>query len=171
MTRTLFLDRDGIINRDNGYVYRTDDFHFMPGIFELCRKAQDKGYLLVIVTNQSGIARGYYSEDDFRQLSDWVARRFADQGIRLQATYHCPHHPEITGPCDCRKPQPGMLLTAIADYGIDAQHSIMIGDKPSDMQAALAAGIGQRLLLSENTATEAPATGIIGTIDQAIAYL
>lgn len=171
MDKCLFLDRDGIVNHDVGYAGRPADFHFMPGIFALCRQAQQLGYRLVIVTNQSGIARGYYSEQDFAALCDWVAGRFAEHGITLDATYHCPHHPDISGPCDCRKPAPGMLLAAIRDLDIDPARSIMIGDKPSDMQAARAAGIGQRLLLSEKSTTDAPATAIIAGIDQAADYL
>ncbi len=138
----LFLDRDGVVNLDRGYVYRREDFHFLPGIFSLCRKARAAGYGIVIVTNQSGIARGYYSPADFRELSDWVIAQFRWQGAGIDGIVHCPHHPGIDGPCWCRKPRPGMLVKASRRYRLDRRRSIMIGDKDSDTEAARRAGIG-----------------------------
>jgi len=137
----LFLDRDGVVNLDRGYVYRPEDFQFLPGIFSLCRKAGDRGYGIVIVTNQSGIARGYYSEADFHRLSSWLIRQFRCQGVRLDGILHCPHHPRVSGPCWCRKPRPGMLVDAVRRYRLDPRRSIMIGDKRTDIQAARRAGI------------------------------
>lgn len=153
MSRCLFLDRDGVINTDIGYAFRPEDIEFMPGIFAVCRHFQQLGYQLIVVTNQSGIARGYYSEADFSRLNTWLTGAFAEQGLTLTDIFHCPHHPDITGPCDCRKPAPGMLLEAIKKYRIDPQFSIMIGDKSSDMKAALAAGIKTRILLNSNNET------------------
>ena len=171
MNKCLFLDRDGVINRDVGYAGQPQDIEFIPGIFQLCQTAADQGYLLIIITNQSGIARGYYSEQDFAALCRWFEQQFTEQGVVITATYHCPHHPDITGPCDCRKPAPGMLHRAISEHRIEPLQSLMLGDKASDMQAAEQAGISQRLLLSEKSTTAAPATGIIRTVAQAIRYL
>ena len=145
--RCLFLDRDGIINKDIGYTYKPCDVEFMPGIFQLCKYYQRKGYAIIIVTNQSGIARGYYNEDDFAKLNAWLITQFQQRSIHIRHIYHCPHHPTITGPCGCRKPQPGMLLTAIKQYQISPKLSIMVGDKLSDMHAAKRAGIAHTILL------------------------
>ncbi|CAA0091273.1 D-glycero-alpha-D-manno-heptose-1,7-bisphosphate 7-phosphatase [BD1-7 clade bacterium] len=144
----LFLDRDGVINRDIAYAHKPEDITFVPGIFRLCRIFQRAGYRIVIVTNQSGIARGYYSEADFQHLTQWMHNEFRRRGITITATYHCPHHPNISGPCHCRKPAPGMLQRATKRYQLDVRHSVMIGDKTSDMQAAKAAGIKHRILIS-----------------------
>lgn len=143
--RAFFLDRDGVVNVDHGYVARTEDFKFMPNIFPVLRCLSDKGYLLVVITNQSGIGRGYYTEEDFQKLTDWMLGRFSDEGIDLAAVYSCPHRPE-TG-CACRKPAPGMLLQAQQELGVNMSASWMVGDKESDMQAAAAAGIPNRVLL------------------------
>ncbi len=144
----LFLDRDGIINNDVGYAFKPEQIHFMPGIFTLCRYFQQRGYLIVIVTNQSGIARGYYSEEDFKTLSDWMIQEFKKRQIQIDLIKHCPHHPKITGECDCRKPKPGMLTQAIEELNINPTRSIMIGDKASDMQAGQAAGIEHNIWLN-----------------------
>lgn len=145
MNKALFLDRDGVINKDIGYAYKAKDIVFIDNIFALCQHYQAQGYLIIVVTNQSGIARGYYSEADFSKLCQWMQKQFKQHQIDISAFYHCPHHPKITGPCECRKPEPGMLKQAIADYHINPKDSIMIGDKASDMQAAIAADIGQRI--------------------------
>ncbi len=137
----LFLDRDGVINVEKNYLYRIEDFEFIDGIFELCRYFQAKGYKVVVVTNQSGICRGYYSEEDFTKLTKWMEREFAKEGVRIAKTYHCPHHPDFTGSCACRKPEPGMFLKAKEEFDIDMENSVMIGDKPSDLEAAKRAGI------------------------------
>lgn len=143
----LFLDRDGVINVDHGYVYRPDDFDFIDGIFELVAAANSVGYLVVVVTNQAGIGRGYYSESDFHELMGWVRQRFSMRGAYIDAVYFCPFHPEYgvgeyRRESDCRKPAPGMLLQAERDLGIDLGGSIFIGDKCSDMLAGFAAGVG-----------------------------
>lgn len=149
LTPALFLDRDGIINRDVGYAYRPDQIEFLPGIFELCRHYQQQGYRLIITTNQSGIARGLYSEADFTRLNQWMKEQFRQQGVTLTGIFHCPHLPEITGPCPCRKPEPGMLLAAIEKFRIEPRLSIMLGDRESDMVAAERAGVAERFLLQE----------------------
>lgn len=147
--RALFLDRDGVINHDSGYTVKIDDFHFVDGIFELCREAKRLGYLIIVVTNQAGIGRGYYSEQDFLLLTEWMKARFEEEAAAITDVYFCPYHAEH-GVGDYkkesfdRKPNPGMLLKAAEKYQIDLAGSIMIGDKESDMEAAKSAGIEAR---------------------------
>lgn len=151
--KAVFLDRDGVINVDHGYVYRKEDFEFVDGIFEICRHFQNQGYLLIVVTNQSGIARGLYTEEQFQELTAWMVERFRDHGVTINKVYHCPHHPEF-GPqaqrsCNCRKPQPGMITAALEEFQLDPGQCIMIGDKVSDLKAADAAGISTGILLGK----------------------
>lgn len=158
----LFLDRDGVINHDDGYTHRIEAFVFRDGIFDLCRTAQARGMALVVVTNQAGIGRGYYTEADFRTLTDWMLARFADQGVTIAGVEHCPHHPTqgigaYRRDCPRRKPAPGMTLDASAAHGLDPARSAMVGDKASDMQAALAAGVATRILLTDDAAEAAAA--------------
>lgn len=136
----LFLDRDGVLNIDHGYVFRVADFEPVEGVFDALRLAAQRGYLLIVVTNQSGIGRGYFTQADYEILEAHIRRSFADEGVELDAIYHCPHHPDDG--CDCRKPSPGMILRAAREYDIDLVTSVMIGDKESDAEAARAAGIG-----------------------------
>jgi D-glycero-D-manno-heptose 1,7-bisphosphate phosphatase len=150
-SRALFLDRDGVINHDAGYTSIAEDFKFIDGIFDLCRAAKKSGFLLIVITNQAGIGRGYYSEQEFFTLSEWMRQRFVEEGAALTDIFFCPYHPEHgVGPYKKdsynRKPNPGMLLQAAEKYQIDLEHSIMIGDKDSDMQAAKNAGVGVRCL-------------------------
>ena len=145
----LYLDRDGVVNRDLGYVYEPCSFQFLDGVFDLCRLAQDNRYKIIVVTNQSGIGRGIYRESDFHALTGWMEARFLEQGIRITGTYHCPHHPtqakgRYLKDCDCRKPRPGMLLRAAREHHLDLGHSILVGDKLTDLEAAQAAGIRRR---------------------------
>lgn len=136
--KALFLDRDGVINRDTGYTCRIRDISFLPGIFDLCREAAAKGYLLIVVTNQSGIARGLYTESDFAALTAWMASRFEAERCPITAVYHCS---ELVS--EDRKPAPGMFLKAIARYHIDPARSVAVGDRDSDILAARAARIGR----------------------------
>lgn len=149
--QAFFLDRDGVINVDHGYVSRIDDFFFMDGIFPVLRYLSAKGYLLIVVTNQSGIGRGYYTEEDFNTLTVWMSKQFSDEGIELTAVYSCPHSPEES--CACRKPAPGMFFQAEVEHNLDLSASWMLGDKESDMQAAQAAGIKNRVLLGTGPST------------------
>jgi D-glycero-D-manno-heptose 1,7-bisphosphate phosphatase len=147
--RALFLDRDGVINHDSGYTSSAENFRFIDGIFDLCRTARRSGYLLIVVTNQAGIGRGYYSEQDFVTLTNWMCERFEDEDAPITDVLHCSYHPEYGVGCYKkesfdRKPNPGMLLRAAEKHGLDLEHSIMIGDKDSDMQAASKAGVGVR---------------------------
>ncbi len=150
--RAAFLDRDGVINIDRGYVYRAEDFEFVPGVLQGARRFHELGYALVVVSNQSGIGRGLFSESQFHLLSDWMRQKFMAAGAPLSGVYFCPHHPtEARDPylrsCDCRKPAPGMLLSAANDLQLDLRASAMFGDKPSDLEAALAAHVPLRVLL------------------------
>lgn len=143
--KAVFFDRDGVVNLDKGYVYSKKEFEFCSGIFELMSFYKSRGYLLFIVTNQSGIARGYYSVDDFLDLTKYMQSEIkAKNGFCFDKVYFCPH---LEG-CNCRKPKTGMFREADMDFGIDFKNSIMIGDKQSDMQAAQAMGIGKKYYLS-----------------------
>lgn len=164
MTKALFLDRDGIINIDHGYVHKIEDFEFVEGIFELCQLAVAKGYDIFVITNQAGIARGLYTVADFNTLTSWMSEQFKKQGITIQEVFYCPHHPtkginEFKMSCQCRKPAPGMILQAQEKYTIDLEQSIFIGDKPSDMQAAEAAGISNRILVASRYLIEESENG------------
>lgn len=150
--RALFLDRDGVVNEEIGYLSRPEEVRFMPGIFELCRRAQAFGYRLIIVTNQAGIARGYYTEEDFHKLMRWMHAEFAREGVMLDRYYFCPHHPEqgvgaYRKECPDRKPNPGMLLRAAAEFNLDMGQSIFVGDRCSDVAAGRAAGVGTLALV------------------------
>ena len=143
----LFLDRDGVINIDHAYVHRKQDFHFIDGIFELVAAAKAAGYLVVVVTNQAGIGRGYYSEADFHELMNWVQEQFAYRGGHIDGIYFCPDHPEhgigkYRRDSEFRKPAPGMLLQAAAELDIDLENSILVGDKASDVEAGERARVG-----------------------------
>ena len=159
MKKAAFLDRDGVINIDHAYVHRLEDFEFIPGVLQAARKLVDAGFALIIVTNQSGIGRGYYTQADFLALDARVRKVFADAGAPITDVYFCPHHPsKALSPwrceCSCRKPAPGMILKAIKEHDIDPATSVMFGDKQSDMQAAQAAGIGVRVLLGTDAKTD-----------------
>ena len=156
MKKAVFLDRDGVINLDHGYVYQPDNFDFMPGIFSLLRDLQKKKFLLFIVTNQSGIGRGYYTEEDFQLLTNWMLAEFKKEGIDITKVYHCPHTP--TDNCTCRKPHPKFILDAIKNYTLNPKDSYMLGDKESDMEAAKNASIENRILISDKKASTSAAT-------------
>jgi len=152
MNKALFLDRDGIINRDDGYVHQVKDLVWMPGIFELCRTARAAGYTLIVVTNQSGIGRGLFSEADYQQVQSFIHQRFQEENAGITHTYYCADAPYLnalgqTIDSPRRKPNPGMFLEALSDFGIDPSISIMLGDSERDMSAAYRAGIATRILL------------------------
>ncbi len=164
--KALFLDRDGVINVDHDYVYKTEDFEFIDGIFELVRQFHEAGYLVFVVTNQSGIARGFYSEEDLLHVSAWMCEQFEKKGGRITQVYYCPHHPEITGSCRCRKPSPGMLLDAKKAYDIDMKHSLMIGDKERDIEAAIGAGVEDTILLTHQSGINTKARRVIHSLKE-----
>ena len=143
----LFLDRDGVINVDRGFVSRRTDFEWQPGIFDVARTAIGLGMTLVVVTNQSGIGRGYYTEADYQAVTAYMRERFAQEDAPLAAVYYCPFHPEAERPeyraaaHPWRKPRPGMLLAARDELGLDLSRSALIGDRWIDIEAGAAAGV------------------------------
>lgn len=142
----VFLDRDGVLNEDRGYVHRWEDFSFLPGAIDALRQLQQKGYLLVVITNQSAIARGLCTEADVLALHERMRAFLRERGIELAGIYYCPHHPQgsvsdYAIACACRKPEPGMILRAAQAHGIDLSRSLLVGDKLSDLEAGRAAGI------------------------------
>lgn len=158
LRRAVFLDRDGVINVDTAYCSRIEDFRFVDGVLEAAKTLYAAGWLLVVVTNQSGIGRGYYTEVDFRRLTGWMKDVFEKAGAPLADVRFCPHHPDAAVPeyrcrCNCRKPAPGMILEAAEILGIDLTQSVMVGDKQGDMQAATAAGIPHRILVGTDGKT------------------
>lgn len=151
MHRALFLDRDGVINVDRGYVCREDAFEFVDGIFDVCREASARGFLIVVITNQAGIGRGLYTEHEFLALTDWMCDQFRARGTPIAKVYFCPFHPEhgvgrYKRESIDRKPGPGMILRAAAELGIDLKQSILIGDRDTDVRAGMAAGVGNNIL-------------------------
>lgn len=153
--KALFLDRDGVINVEKNHVYRIEDFEFLPGIFDLCTIAQQRGFLLVVITNQAGIGRGYYSEADFNRLTDWMLEEFQAHDIKIDRVYHCPYHPtagigEYRQESFDRKPNPGMILKARQEFNLNLSQSVLIGDKNSDIEAGRAAGVGYLVKLTHS---------------------
>lgn len=163
----LFLDRDGVINIEKNYLHKKEDFEFIDGIFDLCQYYMAKGYYIIVVTNQSGIARGYYSEMDFANLTFWMIDSFDEHGVIIDQVYHCPHHPDISGECECRKPNAGMLLKAAKDLNIDLENSVLVGDSERDIQAAHAAGLKETYLFTSK-ATQTEASKNIHTLKELI---
>lgn len=145
--KALFLDRDGIINVDHGYVSKIEEFEFTEGIFELLQLFSKQGYLLFIVTNQSGIGRGYYSQEAFETLTKWMLKTLHEHGIDIKEVQYCPHTPNEK--CPCRKPETGMIDNILKKYTIDLTHSWMIGDKQSDIDLARNAHIGSSIAIGE----------------------
>jgi D-glycero-D-manno-heptose 1,7-bisphosphate phosphatase len=148
MMKAAFLDRDGVINIDKNYVYKIEDFEFKDGIFELLKLLQSKGFTLFVVTNQSGIGRGYYTLQDFKKLTEYMLNELKKKGIEIKEVAFCPHHPDDD--CECRKPKPGMILNLVKKYNIDLKNSILIGDKQSDIKAGKNAGVGKTYLVESS---------------------
>ncbi len=149
MSKVAFLDRDGVINHDTGYTHKIDDFVFIDGCVDALKILQANGFLLIVVTNQSGIGRGYYSQQDYQRLTDWYVNELANQGVQITDVFHCPHAPDQH--CDCRKPKPGLFEQAAQKHAINFSESIMVGDKISDMQAAQTAGVTFRYLIGQGS--------------------
>ena len=148
----VFLDRDGVINVEKDYVYTIDEFEFIEDSIEALKILQDKGYALVVVTNQSGIARGYYTEEDFLKLTEWMDWCLIDRGVTLDGIYYCPHHPEkgignYKVECNCSKPKAGLIFDAVKQLNIDLSRSVMVGDKLSDIECGKNAGIKRNYLV------------------------
>lgn len=159
--RAVLLDRDGVINTEVDYLWRPEDLAFVPGVPQALAALQAAGWALVVVTNQSGIARGYYGEDDYQRLTAHLRDRLAaEAGVTLDAVLHCPHLPDAAvaayrRDCDCRKPAPGLLLQAQRALGLDLAASVMVGDKGSDLAAGRAAGVGRQVLVESGHALSA----------------
>lgn len=180
--RALFLDRDGVINRDSGYTHRWEDFVFIDGIFDLSREACERGYRLVVVTNQAGIGRGLYTEEEFLSLTARMCQRFAEEGATIDKVYYDPTHPEhgigeYRRDSPMRKPNPGMLFAAASEFGLSLPQSMLIGDKISDLQAGIAAKVGCNLLyrgaasVDEDAPAVRLATAVLHDLRDAVPYL
>lgn len=172
MKKALFIDRDGVINKEHDYVHKIEEFEFIEGVFDALKYAQARGYLLIVITNQSGIGRGYYGEDDFFKLSEWMVEVLREKGIHIDRIYHCPHAPGEG--CDCRKPETGMIERAVKDFEIDLKTSWLVGDKESDIKAALNAGIPHHILVRSGHAVDEGKTAakhVCNTLNEAVRLL
>ncbi len=158
--KAIFLDRDGVLNREMGdYVRRVEDFHILDN-YDSLKILQDRGYLLLIATNQGGLAKGWYTEEEMAKMHRILKDAYHAHGVEIKDIFYCPHHPDFTGDCDCRKPKPGLLLQGIEKYNIDPARSYFIGDRERDMEAAAAAGVKGILVDSDQ-----PLSDVLGLID------
>ena len=150
--KTIFLDRDGVINKDTNYLSKIEEFEFINGIFKTCQYLLSMGYKIIVVTNQSGISRGYYSEKDFQNITKWMLSQFEINGVDILDVFHCPHSPDSN--CNCRKPMPGMFIKAKNIHNIDFEKSWMIGDSERDISAANLAGIKNTILVNTSNSED-----------------
>jgi D-glycero-D-manno-heptose 1,7-bisphosphate phosphatase len=158
--KAVFLDRDGVLNREMGdYVCRLEDFELLDN-FDALKTLRDKGYLLIVATNQGGLAKGWYTEQELAKMHTQLKKAYTKHGVEFADIFYCPHHPDFTGDCDCRKPKPGLLLRGIEKYDLDPAKSYFIGDRERDMEAAAAAGVNGILVDSDQ-----PLSEILGLID------
>ena len=165
--KTIFLDRDGVINKEVGYLHKIEDFIFIDGVFEACLSFKKLGYQIIIISNQSGIARGYFTLFDYEKLTKWMLNQFSKKNISILDVFFCPHGPKSK--CSCRKPKPGMLIDARNKYNIDLEKSWMIGDKETDIESANLAGISNTILLRSGhiiNESDSKAKHIIDSIKQ-----
>ena len=140
MNKACFLDRDGVVNEEVDYLWQPEKVAIIPGVAEGLRKLHENGFLAIVVSNQAGVARGYYKEADVDEVNARIQELLVAAGTRIDAFYYCPHHPEFSGECKCRKPEPGMILNAAAEFKIDLTKSFMVGDRLSDLESAERAG-------------------------------
>ena len=158
--KAVFLDRDGVLNQEMGdYVCKLEDFHLLDNYVAL-KTLQDRGYLLIVATNQGGLAKGWYTEDDLAKMHSYLKATYKEHGVEITDIFYCPHHPNFTGDCDCRKPKPGLLLQGIEKYNIDPSKSYFIGDRERDVEAGTAAGVTGILINSDQ-----PISEVLGLID------
>ncbi|HYH23543.1 MAG TPA: HAD family hydrolase [Azospirillum sp.] len=174
--KALLLDRDGVVNVDHGYVCSVERFAFVDGIFGLARRAVDLGYRVAVITNQSGIARGYYTETEFHTLSHWMGKEFERRGVSLAGVFHCPWHSAGTVPRYAResywrKPNPGMILEAQRALSLDLARSVFVGDQPTDMAAAHAAGVGLRVFFGDAAESGPDADHVVARLAEVEALL
>lgn len=174
-TPAVFLDRDGTINVEKNYLHSMQDWEWIPGAQDAIKLLRDAGYLVVVVSNQAGIARGYYTSEDVVALHLYVQKELLELGAGVDAYYWCPHHPDFGSGCNCRKPAPGMLLQAAQDLNIDLAASWMVGDKAIDMQAGLAAGVSSLLVQTGYGAKEmhqlASDVPVFATLVEAVSHV
>jgi D-glycero-D-manno-heptose 1,7-bisphosphate phosphatase len=157
--KAVFLDRDGVLNKELGdYVTRVEDFVVLDN-FETLKKLQDRGYLLIVATNQGGLAKGWYTENELGKMHAHLRSLYKEHGVEFTDIFYCPHHPDFTGDCDCRKPKPGLLLQGIEKYNIDPSQSYFIGDRERDVEAGTAAGVKGILINSDQ-----PISDVLGKI-------
>jgi D-glycero-D-manno-heptose 1,7-bisphosphate phosphatase len=173
--KAVFLDRDGVINHDDGYVYQWAQFRWMAGAIEALKALRSLDYRLIVVSNQSGVGRGFYTEDDVALLHERMIAYLLENDVTISGCYFCPHHPSealeaYREDCECRKPKPGMILAAAEDHDIDLDHSVMVGDKASDMEAAFSAGIPLRLQVGEGDKSSL-ASELFADLATAVDYL
>jgi D-glycero-D-manno-heptose 1,7-bisphosphate phosphatase len=175
-----FIDRDGVINVEHGYVHKIADFEWLPGVFDGLRRLQSAGFALIVVTNQAGIAKGFYAESDFDRLTAYMLEQLNAERIKIERVYYCPHHPravraDLRRNCTCRKPAPGMLLQAVSDLGLDLARSVIVGDKSSDIEAGRAAGVAKCLLVRSghtfSLADQALADACVDNLEAAAIWL
>lgn len=170
--KAIFLDRDGVINKEINYLHKIEDFIFQKGIFVACQHFIKLNYVLIVITNQSGIARGYYNEHTYSILNDWMLVEFKKKNIDILHVFHCPHSPK--NQCNCRKPQPGLFNQARKLYNIDMLNSWMIGDKETDIEAAKKAGIEKTILVRDLhyiDESKTKANYILNSIDESITLI
>lgn len=177
-SRALFLDRDGVINIDHGYVYNVDNFYFIDGIFDLARSARANNFKIVVITNQSGIGRGFYSEEQFHQLTLWMCDEFLNAGAPIERVFFSPYHPirglgKYKKDDFSRKPNPGMILEARKELNLDLKNSILIGDKSTDIDAGVAAGVGLNFFLGQERPLETISLNCIniGSLIEVVPFL
>jgi len=170
MNKAIFLDRDGVINEDKGFIKKIKDFDIFQGVFQALKQFQEKGFKLIIITNQSGIGRGYYTEQDFHKLTDYILDLFKKQGIKIEKVYFCPHKPEDN--CECRKPKTKLITQAIEKFNINLSESWMIGDKEKDILMGKAVGCKTVLVESSHSKDlEIPQTKKVKSLKEASDYI
>ena len=165
--KTIFLDRDGVINKEVNYLNKIENFEFIKGVFDACIYFHSLNYNIIIVSNQSGITRGFFSEADYQEINKWMLNQFLKNDVSILDTFHCPHGPKSN--CSCRKPKPGMFIEAKNKYNINMDNSWMIGDKETDIEAANLAGINNTILVRSGHKIDESNTNsnfIIDSIDQ-----
>lgn len=168
--KAVFFDRDGIINEDYGYVYSSKEFVFIDGVFELLNFCKQRDFLLLLITNQSGIGRGYYTLSDFEELSSFMQKELKQKlGFGFDNIYFCPHDPDEN--CLCRKPNPGMIEKAKKDYNLDLKQCFLIGDKMSDIQAGFNAKVEHNILLKKSSQETIENTIIALSLKQIISIM
>lgn len=175
MKKAVFLDRDGTLNPDPGYISDPADFNLFPGVAEALKRLQSAGYLLILITNQSGISRGLITVEQLETIHGKLQQQLSEAGCRLDAIYYCPHHPDFPpvdglSDCNCRKPRPGMIEKALRDHDIDAGHSFMIGDRSSDIKIALATGV-KPIYIGSSSHVSFPDVPAFKDLSSAAAYI